>query len=583
MKHASPYHPSYNAMKNTILLALLTLAIGGCAGTQQSSPPPAATADPRFDWFVYEGNDPVYREKTAGEGEYHNPILTGFYPDPSITRVGDDYYLVTSTFSYFPGIPVFHSKDLVHWTQIGHVLDRPSQLPLDGLGISRGVFAPTIEYHDGTFYVLNTLVDAGGNFLVTATDPAGPWSDPVWLPEIDGIDPSIFFDDDGRAYILNNGPPEGRPLYEGHRAIWIQEFDVAAQKLIGPRSIIVDGGVDISKKPIWIEGPHIYKIDGTYYLLAAEGGTAEGHSQVIFRSDSVWGPYVPYEGNPILTQRHLDPARPYPVTSTGHADMVQTQNGEWWAVFLGTRPYQGDFYNTGRETFLMPVRWENGWPIITAGEETVPYVVSKPNLPPQPAPPVPTSGNFTVRDDFDGTELPLHWTFIRTPKEQWHDLTTAPGWLTLRARPAHIGRRAQPSFVGRRQQHAWATASTAMRYLPAAPGDKAGMVAFQNDDYYYFLAVTLADGQPVIQLEKAAGPGQGSSPTIVASAPIEVPEDGPLYLKIEAQGAEYLFSYGTRPDEWTLLAKDDGTILSTRTAGGFVGTVFGLYAYTEQP
>ncbi len=308
------------------------------------------------------------RRSRRAPDQFFNPILAGFYPDPSITRAGDAYYLVTSSFVYYPGVPIFRSTDLVHWTQIGSVLDRPSQLHVDSAGISRGIFAPVIRYHDGTFYMITTLIDRGGNFIVTAKNPAGPWSDPIWLREVDGIDPSIFFDDDGRAYITNNGPPVETPLYEGHRAIWVQEYDVANKKMIGPRSVIVNGGVDLAKKPIWIEAPHILKVKGQYYLICAEGGTADQHSEVVFRSSSPLGPYTPYSGNPILTQRHLDPSRAFPVTSTGHADFVETQNGEWWAVFLGTRPYANDTYNIGRETFLLPVRWVDGWPVILVGQ-----------------------------------------------------------------------------------------------------------------------------------------------------------------------------------------------------------------------
>ncbi|HEX8263185.1 MAG TPA: glycoside hydrolase family 43 protein, partial [Allosphingosinicella sp.] len=284
------------------LAAAVALLIAGCASVPDA---PAGAPTARFERFDYRGADPS-DSLPAGAGDYRNPILKGFYPDPSLTRVGDDYYLVTSTFSYFPGIPVFHSRDLVGWTQIGNAIDRPGQLDFARLGLSRGVFAPTIEHRDGTFYILNTCVDCGGNFVITATDPAGPWSDPVWLPDLEGgIDPSLFFDEDGSVWILNNGPPEGPPLYEGHRAIWIQRFDAAAKKTFGPRKVLVNGGVDLSKKPIWIEGPHILRKDGFYYLLAAEGGTAEGHSQVVLRSRRPDGPYSAYPGNPILTQRDL--------------------------------------------------------------------------------------------------------------------------------------------------------------------------------------------------------------------------------------------------------------------------------------
>jgi alpha-N-arabinofuranosidase len=271
----------------TTSFVILTLAAATLPAQQalpdRANGPTRSAADPRFDWFRYEGRDSVYQVHRARRGEYYNPILAGFYSDPSIVGVNGDYYLVTSTFSYFPGIPVFHSRDLVSWTQIGNVLTRPAQLELDTIGISRGVFAPAISYHDGLFYVINTLVDAGGNFFVTARNPAGPWSDPFWL-RFDGIDPSFFFDDDGKAYVVNNGAPVGRPLYNGHRAIWIQQFDVAAQQLVGPRSVIVNGGVDITKQPIWIEGPHLFKANGRgrHRLRPLRGGLPQrqGHRTV---------------------------------------------------------------------------------------------------------------------------------------------------------------------------------------------------------------------------------------------------------------------------------------------------------------
>jgi beta-xylosidase/predicted alpha/beta superfamily hydrolase len=535
----------------------------------------------RFDWFRYEGRDPVYQKHQAGPGEYYNPILPGFYPDPAITRAGDDYYLVTSSFSYFPGVPIFHSRDLVNWTQIGHVLDRPSQLKVDSLRISRGVFAPMITNHNGTFYMITTQADAGGNMLVTATNPAGPWSDPVWL-DFDGIDPSIFFDDDGRAYIINNGPPIGRPLYQGHRALWMQEYDTKSQKLVGPRRLVVNGGVDLSKQPIWIEAPHILKVNGTYYLIAAEGGTAEAHSEVVFRSKSVWGPWEPYQNNPILTQRHLPPDRAFPITSAGHASFVQTPAGDWWAVFLAARPYRENHYNTGRETFLLPVTWRDGWPHILTGSATVPYVHKRPNLPPQPGRAAMKTGNFVEQEDFNGPRLAPYWTFIRTVREAWHDLDSKAGWLTLAARPAHLGKLVQPSFVGRRQQHAHATVSTAMQFLPQRDGDKAGLAVFQNDDFYYLLAVTLADGRPVMQLEQSGGANANGATQVLASAPLTHSAGSTLYLKIEANGDTYDFLYAQQPDQWVALKRGaDATFLSTKTAGGFVGAMFGMYAYSQ--
>ena len=538
-----------------------------------------------FDWFEYTGHDSVFDKMRPGPNEFQNPILAGFYPDPSIVRRGDDYYLVNSSFSYFPGVPLFHSKDLVHWTQIGSVLTRPSQLQLDSAGVSRGIFAPVIREHAGTFYMITTIADRG-NFVVTAKDPAGAWSDPVWLPEIaDAIDPSLFFDDDGKAYVVNNGPPVGQPLYSGHRAIWVQQFDVAGMKLIGPRKVIVNGGVDISKKPIWIEAPHIFKHDGKYFLICAEGGTADQHSEVVFRADSPMGPYAPGPINPILTQRHLDPNRPFPITSTGHADFVETQNGEWWAVFLGVRPYGDNLYNTGRETWLLPVRWENGWPMILAGNATVPYVLQRPKLPAESAPKIAMSGNFAVRDDFASKTLAPYWEFVRTPRESFFDLMSHPGSLTLSARSAALGTRAQLSFVGRRQQHIDASASTAMRFTPTKPGEIAGLVAFQTDDFNYLLGVTLVNGKRSVQLIERDGRVPNKAPITVATAPIPGAAGATVYLKITARGDKYDFSYATEPGQWTTLKADaDGTILSSKVAGGFssnfVGVMFGMYAYS---
>ena len=562
---------SPRVQRGACVSALLLLA--ACASVR-TEPAPAAGAA-RFAWFEYAGNDSVFKAHRAGPGEYLNPILAGFYPDPTMIRAGDDYYLATSSFAYFPGVPLFRSKDLVSWTQVGHILDRRSQLNLDSAGISRGIFAPSLSYHAGTFYMITTLVDRGGNFVVTATNPAGPWSDPTFLPSVDGIDPSLFFDDNGKAYVLNNGPPVETPRYSGHRAIWIQEFDAAAKKMVGPRTMIVNGGVDLSKNPIWIEAPHIFKRNGHYYLICAEGGTAYQHSEVVFRASSPLGPWVPYAGNPILTQRHLDRGRPFPVTTAGHADFVETQNGEWWAAFLGVRPYGDDLFNTGRETFLMPVQWVNDWPVMATGNETVPYVHRRPNLPAQPAPAMPTTGNFTHRDEFDGATLPMHWVTIRRPGEGWLDLTSAPGALTLHARNAGFEPAALPAFVGRRQQHVDFSASTAMTWVPANEGDRAGIVAFQNDKFYYFLAVARVNGANVVQLEKRAG----DAGTIVATLPLPPGAGATTYLRIDGHAGSYDFSYATTPGAWVSVARGaDGKILSTRVAGGFVGAMLGLYA-----
>ncbi len=505
---------------------------------------------------------------------FQNPIFPGFYPDPAVLRVQDDYYLVHSTFAYFPGVPIFHSKDLVNWRQIGNVLVRPEQLNLDGHRATRGIFAPTISYKDGTFYMVTTLIDTGGNFVVTATNPAGPWSNPHWLPNVNGIDPSLFHDDNGKSYLVyNSDAPDNKPEYDGHRTIRIYEVNLKTMQTVGENRILVNGGVDFSKKPVWIEGPHVYKVNGYYYLMAAEGGTSVQHSEVILRSKNVLGPYEPYDQNPILTQRHLPNNRPHPVSATGHADLVQTQNGEWWAVFLATRPYDGvqDYYNTGRETFLAPVTWKDGWPVINAGHDLVQYSYPKPNLPAQAPPKIPLTGNFTYREEFKEDRLPLHWMQLRTPRSTWYHLQN--GKLELEVRPQSLSEKENASFLARRQQHLKGSASTMVEFTPRQENEFAGLVTFQSEQHYYALGKTLNGNTQVVQLRKPDG-------TVLAQKALTKQEaQMPLLLKVEFDGSRYSFSYATKKNQWQLLQGSvDGTFLSTRTAGGFVGVMLGLYA-----
>jgi xylan 1,4-beta-xylosidase len=532
------------------------------ASTALGSPAPVT-----FESFEYTGRDTAFEAPLAA-GHYQNPVRAGFYPDPDICRVGDDYYTVNSSFAYFPGIPVFHSRDLVNWTQLGSVVDRPGQLNYHGLGVSRGIFAPALSHHDGLFYVICTFVDAGGNFLMTAKNPAGPWSDPIWLG-FDGIDPSLFFDDGGRAWVVNNGaPPDDKTLYPGHRAIWIQELDVAARKLVGPRSVIVNGGVRIADHPVWIEGPHLFRKDGWYYLICAEGGTAEQHSEVVFRSQAVLGPYVPGPANPILTQRSLPVGRPNPVTCTGHADFVETPDGRWWAVFLGCRPYEGTTYNTGRETFMLPVTWVDGWPSILGPGLPVPVSPPSPGqVSMDPAPAAPLSGNFTWHDDFRGPGLSLLWIGLRAMPE-----TSLEGGLRLTPGEDTLSGSGSPAFLGRRLQHARFTATTTLR-PPLEAGVSAGLAAFQNEAHHYFLAVHAKGEGLEVFVERLNG---GGAETIARA---EVARAQSIGLRITGDGATCGFEYSTTPGSWqVLLSGTDATLLSTRVAGGFVGAVVGPYA-----
>jgi alpha-N-arabinofuranosidase len=531
-------------------------------------------AEVAFDWFEYNGQTSGSITGTSS-AEYRNPILTGFYPDPSICQAGDDYYLINSTFAYFPGIPIFHSRDLVNWKQIGHVIDRPQQLSYDRLGVSRGLFAPAISHHQGTFYVVCTMADAGGNFVVTATNPAGPWSDPTWL-DFEGIDPSLFFDDDGRAWMLNNGAPEGTPLYSGHRAIWIQQFDPGARRMVGPRKLLVNGGVDITQKPVWIEGPHIYKREGWYYLCCAEGGTSVNHSQVILRSRNVDGPYAPWEQNPILTQRDLDGNAPGSVTATGHADLVVGPDQQWWAVFLGIRPYEGRFSPMGRETFLLPVSWtRDGWPRILGKGQRVPLTAKAPAGTSVKDSPDHLNGDFTWRDEFTSPALSPLWIMLRAPMETWWKANDA-GRLSLTARAESLGGQGNPSFIGRRVQHARFSASTSVE-VPDKPGISAGLAVFQGERFHYFLAAKQDAGKTVISLERA----NRGAPEVIASVRVE--SAAKVELRAEANNASCTFAYALKPGEWqTLVADADAKLLTTDVAGGFVGAVVGPHVRLDR-
>lgn len=527
----------------------------------------------RFGWVTSRGEDPVERAFPVQAGQFRNPILPGFRPDPSITRVGNDYYLVTSTFAWFPGIPVYHSKDLVNWRQIGNAIDRPSQLDFSGLGVIQGVFAPTITHHAGVYYILNTCVGCGENFLLTANDPAGPWSDPIWLP-FEGIDPSLFVDEDGRAWILNNGVPIGGSRYQGHRAIWIQEFDLKARQLIGPRSVLVDGGVDPKTKPIWIEGPHLYKVDGWYYLVPAEGGTAEDHAQTVYRARHITGPFTPGPVNPILTQRDLPAGRPWPVEATGHADLVQRPEGDWWAVFLGTRPYDGQLTNLGRETFLLPVSWQNGWPLVLPQGVPVPHVLPAPSGAQQT--PLPEAW----RETFDSAALGPEWIMLRTPRaERWWSLTDEAGTLRMAARADAPGGTGQPSFVGRRLTRHHETIETEVQFSPERAGDHAGLLALVDENH--FLALVLerqADGRDAVVLRQRRAADQDSVGVVIAQSP--APAGQTLRLQLSFRGARLDAAYATgETGAWRSLARDvDASILATVNAGLFTGTVVGPYA-----
>jgi xylan 1,4-beta-xylosidase len=490
---------------------------------------------------------------------YRNPVIPGFHPDPSVVRVGTDYYLVTSSFEFFPGVPVFHSRDLVHWKPLGHALTRESQLPLANARASGGIYAPTIRHHAGTFYMVTTNTDGGGNFYVTARDPAGPWSEPVWIREQGGIDPSLFFDEDGTAYLTTNG---GAPGGKGPRGIYQSTIDLATGRLLTPPRHIW-GGTG-GRYP---EGPHLYRIRGRYYLMISEGGTEYGHMVTIARSGSPWGPFEPCPRNPFFT--HRDTEMDVPIQGTGHADLVLDHEGGWWMVFLAFRPVGGWYWHhLGRETYLAPVTWDtDGWPVVNEGRLVTPEMAVR-GLPAAPWPKPETRTGFA-------SPAGPEWTYLRNPDPASYTLGETPGWLTLRGQAIGLEASSSPTWIGRRQEHLACVATTRVDFEPAEDGEEAGLTVYRSPEHRYEIAVGRTGGRRRVFVRQTIGP---SLQAVTASAPVDGRE--PVVLRVEAQPEAYSFSFGLgeAPKEWTPLGTAPTRFLSTEVARGFTGAFFALYA-----
>lgn len=532
----------------------------------------AGASTAHFSHFDYKGFDDYYAENPlSSPSQLYNPILPGWNSDPSICRTGDDYWLVTSTFGYFPGLPLYHSKDLVNWTLERNVLDRPSQLPyLKGQSLDKGgIYAPHISYnpHNGKYYVVAT--DTGlkeGHFYVTATDPAGDWSDPVWLKGIDGIDPSFFFDDDGSAYIVYKEDTTGKPRWSNYRCIRFIAFDTEAGQTTGESWPLDEAGVAPHERLERDEGPHIYKIDGTYYLLCAEGGTSTNHSAVIFKADNIRGPYHRWGRNPMLTQRGLKDKRTNPVTCAGHADLVQTPEGDWWAVFLGCRPGPGKFQALGRETFMMPVLWSGDrYPYLTQCEDTVPMVIERPGTVRDDS--KASSGNFGWRDDFTTDALRPEWMSLRGSIAD--RVSPGNGSLSLQCSPEPSTGKGVPSYLGRRIQHHKFEAATEVKFKPAGDNERAGLMILKNEGAQYFLAV----GKGSVSLHRIGRKGRD----VLASAPLRSNKKA-VGLKVVSDGINYTFSFNDG-NAWQVLADNvDASHVACERTGGFTGATIGLYA-----
>ncbi|MCQ2524045.1 MAG: glycoside hydrolase family 43 protein [Lachnospiraceae bacterium] len=489
-----------------------------------------------------------------------NPLIAGFYPDPSICAVNDDFYLVNSSFAYFPGLPIMHSKDLANWEQIGNILDRPSQLPLEEAGVSRGLFAPTIRYYDGLFYCICTNVSFGGNFVVTAENPEGPWSEPHYIEGADGIDPSLFFDDDGKCYYCGTHENIDGCRYDGDYFIYIQEFDYKEFKLVGKRVEAWNGAM---RGVHWPEGPHLYHIGDYYYIIHAEGGTGPEHAISVARSKDVFGPYENNFKNPIFTHRHL--GKIYPIQYVGHGDLVQTVNGDWYMVMLAVRPTKG-YTTMGRETFLARVIFEDDWPIVNPGlgvlsdELKIKLDECIPDCPNTSVPNVSKSYNFTKME-----KLGPEFMTLRAPLGDALRLTGEG--LELKCGTDSLSELAHPSYLCIRQDSKNFELKAKLYTDNLMMGTRAGICLFQSNEFHVRFEVSENKGRVVMVKDGKA--------EILAQDTLDV---SPATLVMTVNGLK-LSLYSLEEKGMKPFIRDlDISALSTEVAGGFVGCTVGIFA-----
>ena len=483
--------------------------------------------------------------------KFQNPILPGFNPDPSICRVGEDFYLVTSTFEFFPGVPVYHSKNLVNWELINYCLKTDTQLPLPHARASAGIYAPTLRYHDGVFFMVTTNVSAGGNFIVHTKDVRGEWSEPAYVKQ-KGIDPSLFWDDDGRCYFASTGSERS-----GESGIYLCEIDPFTGEMLSPSHLISKGCGGR-----FAEAPHVYKKDGFYYLMLAEGGTEYGHMETMQRSKTLYGPYEKCPRNPILTHRD----HPDRIQATGHADLVEDQNGNWWLVCLAIRTLPSTkLHHLGRETFLSPVVWDaDGWPAV--GNNGIICAEMEAQLPGA----TPTPVSFDFEDPFEGDTLDLHWNFVRNPNRALY--SKGEGRITLiRGEDGLSTREGHPTMIALRQQ---TFDMTAIAHLEGDVEEQqcAGLSAFYNSDYHYDMLLTKENGEHFVCLRKRV------ADIDVTVARHRIDYKGSLRLQISAETEWYTFFYETDGASVELGRGKTALLCSEGThPTSFTGTYIGVF------
>lgn len=568
-----------------------------------------------------------------------NPIIPGFYPDPSICRVGDDFYLACSSFELCPGVPIFHSRDLAHWEQLCYAMTVENGFHVEkncGVG---GVMAPTIRYNDGKFYIINTNFSDKGNYIITAENPAGPWSEPHWLDDVPGIDASLFFDDDGQAYIMGTGDVWDNGAGVKERGIWLAKYDVEHFHMLGEPVTIFNSALRVGSAP---EAPHLYHIGEYYYLMIAEGGTEHYHAVMIARSKELFGFYEGNPANPVMTHRHMGFTSP--IINVGHADLVELPDGSWYAVMLASRLIEGKCKNLGRETFICPVVWERDWPLFSPETGKVEWEYDAPKCLPwqeeaadgeesnmaggeesnagdckksaaencketnaEMAPS--RSGNQgsfgagdekqtgfgQVREDFDEETLNLCWSFWGTPYHDFYKIENSalylkciPQSLVEELRPMSFDARKSEeydtAFLACRQCDIDTTVTCGMKFLPKGQ-ESAGLAVVQAMNHQYHLERAVSEGGQVLRLMLYTSdydgppyfPGFASvtHEELIAEVPWDAEE---IVLQFQIEGERFAVRYGAEREKLEELCVADGARINPEKVGCMTGTMIGMFA-----
>ncbi len=514
-----------------------------------------------------------------------NPIIPGFYPDPSICRVGHDFYLVCSSFEMYPGLPVFHSTDLMHWQQIGNAMTPENKFHMErncGVG---GLMAPTIRYHKGVFYIINTNFADKGNYIITAADPAGPWSEPHWTDDVPGIDASLFIDDDDQAYVIGTGNVWDNGTGVKERGIWIAKYNLERFCMEGEPITIFNSALRCAAAP---ESPHIYHIGEYYYLIIAEGGTEHYHAVMCARSKELFGFFEGDPANPVMTHRHMGFTAP--IINVGHADLVDLPDGSWYAVMLASRLIDGKYKNLGRETFICPVVWERGWPLFSSQTGKLEWEYDAPMcLEPSKCEPEPEL------DDFNGEKLPMHMVFWGTPGKPFYKIQDS--MLELKCihqrlddelhsmgmdeRP-HDDRYA--AYVSRRQRAVNVKISAKMEFYPKG-NESAGIAIVQSMNHQVHVERILENGKQLVRVMLITAdydrppyfPGFTSTTNRTEIKSIEW-DSAEIVLGIEMLGEKFIVAYGSDADSMKELCTVDGALINPEKVGCMCGTLLGMYA-----